>query len=80
VLDRFYPLSRFGAGKPQAHWLLDEAGAHLVAATLGVERKQLGWQPVMTGDRTGSWRTGWRQTASSPCSSPSRSPIGRWRW
>jgi hypothetical protein len=44
VLDRFYPPSRFGAGKPQAHWLLDEAGAHLVAAVLGVERKQLGWQ------------------------------------
>jgi hypothetical protein len=44
VLDRFYPPSRFGAGKPQAHWLLDEAGAHLVAAMLAVERKQLGWQ------------------------------------
>jgi Replication-relaxation len=44
VLDRFYPPSRFGAGKPQAHWLLDEAGAQLVAATLGVERKRLGWQ------------------------------------
>ena len=34
----------FGAGKPQAHWLLDEAGALLVAAMLGVDRKQLGWQ------------------------------------
>jgi hypothetical protein len=44
VLDRFYPPSRFGIGKPQAHWLLDEASAQLVAATLGVERKQLGWQ------------------------------------
>ncbi len=44
VLDRFYPPSRFGAGKPQAHWLLDEAGAHLTAATLGAERKRLGWQ------------------------------------
>jgi hypothetical protein len=44
VLDRFYPPSRFGAGKPQAHWLLDEAGAHLVAALLGMERKRLGWQ------------------------------------
>jgi Replication-relaxation len=44
VLDRFYPPSRFGAGKSQAHWLLDEAGAHLVAATLCVERKRLGWQ------------------------------------
>ncbi len=44
VVDRFFPPSRFGAGKPQAHWLLDEAGALLVAAMLGVERKQLGWQ------------------------------------
>ena len=45
VLDRFYPPARFGSGKPQAHWLLDEAGAILVAAQLGVERKKLGWQP-----------------------------------
>src|SRR6266540_842223 len=44
LLDRFYPPSRFGVGKPQAHWLLDEAGAQLVAAMLGVERKRLGWQ------------------------------------
>jgi hypothetical protein len=44
VVDRFYPPSRFGAGKPPAHWLLDEAGAHVVAAILGVERKELGWR------------------------------------
>jgi hypothetical protein len=44
VVDRFFPPSPFGAGKPQAHWLLDEAGAILVAAMLGVERKQLGWR------------------------------------
>lgn len=44
VLDRFYPPARFGSGKPQAHWLLDEAGAILVAAQLGVERRKLGWQ------------------------------------
>ncbi len=44
VLDRFYPPAPFGYGKPQAHWLLDEAGAILVAARLGVERKRLGWQ------------------------------------
>ena len=43
LLDRFYPPSPFGAGKPQAHWLLDEAGAILVAASLGIERKQLSW-------------------------------------
>jgi hypothetical protein len=44
VVDRFYPPAPFGYGKPQAHWLLDEAGAILVAARLGVERKKLGWQ------------------------------------
>jgi hypothetical protein len=44
VLDRFYPQRPYGLGKPQAHWLLDEAGAILVAASLGVERKQLGWR------------------------------------
>jgi hypothetical protein len=44
VVDRFYPPAPFGLGKPQAHWLLDEAGAILVAARLGVERKKLGWQ------------------------------------
>jgi Replication-relaxation len=44
VLDRFYPPSRFDAGKPQAHWLLDEAGAHLVAASLDLDRRQLDWQ------------------------------------
>jgi Replication-relaxation len=44
VLDRFYPARPFGSGKPEAHWLLDEAGAILVAAMHDVERKQLGWQ------------------------------------
>ncbi len=44
VLDRFYPPAPFGSGKLQAHWLLDEAGAILVAAQLGVERRKLGWQ------------------------------------
>jgi Replication-relaxation len=44
VLDRFYPPSRFDAGKPQAHWLLDEAGAQLVAASLDLDRRQLDWQ------------------------------------
>ena len=51
VLDRFYPASRRGAGKPQAHWLLDEAGAHLVAASLDLDRKQLAWQ------RREDWRS-----------------------
>jgi hypothetical protein len=44
VLDRFYPPRPYGLGKPQAHWLLDEAGAILAAASLGLERKGLGWQ------------------------------------
>src|SRR6266498_19773 len=44
VLDRFYPPRPYGLGKPQAHWLLDEAGAILVAASLNLERKRLGWQ------------------------------------
>jgi hypothetical protein len=43
-VDRFYPASPFGSGKPQAHWLLDEAGAILVATIHGVDRKKLGWQ------------------------------------
>jgi Replication-relaxation len=43
VLDRFYPARPFGSGKPEAHWLLDEAGAILVAAMHDCERKQLGW-------------------------------------
>src|SRR5215207_9302876 len=44
VLDRFYPAAPFGCGKPEAHWLLDEAGAILVAAMHDLERRQLGWQ------------------------------------
>jgi len=44
VLDRFYPARPFGSGKPEAHWLLDEAGALLIAAMHELERKQLGWQ------------------------------------
>jgi hypothetical protein len=44
LIDRFYPPSPFGSGKPQAHWLLDEADAVLVAAIRRVDRKQLGWQ------------------------------------
>jgi hypothetical protein len=44
VLDRFYPPRPYGLGKPQAHWLLDEGGAILVAASLDVERKELRWR------------------------------------
>ena len=60
VLDPFYPPAPFGSGKPEAHWLLDEAGALLVAAMHDVERKQLGWQRRDDGARIPSWRTSWR--------------------
>jgi hypothetical protein len=43
VIDRFYPAGPFSLGKPQAHWLLDEVGAHLVAARLGRDWRGLGW-------------------------------------
>jgi hypothetical protein len=43
VIDRFYPAGPFKLGKPQAHWLLDEVGAHLVAGRLGRDRKSLAW-------------------------------------
>jgi Replication-relaxation len=43
VIDRFYPAGPFKLGKPQAHWLLDEVGAYLVAARLGRDRKGLAW-------------------------------------
>jgi Replication-relaxation len=43
VIDRFFPAGPFSLGKPQAHWLLDEVGAHLVAARVGRERKSLAW-------------------------------------
>jgi hypothetical protein len=44
LVDRFYPPRPFRQGKPHAHWLLDEAGAVLVAARLDIERRQLGWE------------------------------------
>lgn len=50
VVDRFYPPSRFGAGKPQAHWLLDEAGALIVAAQLQLLRSH----PRCLGDGVAS--------------------------
>ncbi|MGA9874327.1 MAG: replication-relaxation family protein [Solirubrobacteraceae bacterium] len=43
VIDRFYPAGPFKLGKSQAHWLLDEIGAHLVAAKLSRDRKSLAW-------------------------------------
>ena len=43
VLDRFRPTLQPGQGSAQHHWILDEAGAHVVAAHLGIERNQLRW-------------------------------------
>jgi hypothetical protein len=54
VLDRFYPPSRFDAGKPQAHW--PPASASNAAISTG--------SVATTGARTRSSRTGWRSTAS----------------
>jgi hypothetical protein len=44
VLDRFRPPSRHGEGSRPYHWILDEAGAHIVAQALGAERSELRWR------------------------------------
>ncbi len=44
VLDRFRPPWRRGEGSTQHHWILDEAGAHVVAADQGIERRELRWR------------------------------------
>jgi len=44
VLDRFRPPRERGQGSAPYHWLLDEAGAHVVAEALGVERSELRWR------------------------------------
>lgn len=41
VLDRFRPRLELGAGSAPFHWVLDQAGAHIVAAQLGVPRDEL---------------------------------------
>ena len=66
VLDRFYPPRPFALGKPQAHWLLDEAGAHIVAACLGMDRRACRGDGGRTGVLIRSSRTSWRSTRSSP--------------
>lgn len=67
LVDRFYPAGPFGLGKPAAHWLLDDAGAVLVAARFDVERRKLGWERRQDwGGRIRSSRTVWRSTGSSP--------------
>lgn len=44
VLDRFRPAWRHGEGSTPYHWVLDEAGARIVAADLGIERAELRWR------------------------------------
>jgi len=44
VLDRFRPARQPGEGSAPYHWILDEAGAHVVAACLDLERSELRWR------------------------------------
>lgn len=44
VLDRFRPRLALGDGSAPYHWVLDEAGAHIVATDRGHERRELRWQ------------------------------------
>ena len=77
VLDRFYPAAPFGAGKAQAHWLLDEAGALLVAAVSAWTESGSAGSAGRTGARIPSSCTGWNSTASSLTSSWPRFPTRR---
>src|SRR6266550_3059418 len=44
VLASFRPPRQAGEGSAPNHWLLDEAGALVIAAELGFERAELRWQ------------------------------------
>jgi Replication-relaxation len=44
LLTSFRPQRQPGQGSAPNHWLLDEAGALVVAAELGLERSELRWQ------------------------------------
>jgi hypothetical protein len=77
VLDRFYPPARFGAGKPQEHWLLDEAGAILVAASSGSSAGSSAGSAETTGAPIPSSRTDLKPTASSRTWSRRRSLTNR---
>jgi Replication-relaxation len=44
VLDRFRPPWRRREGSTPHHWILDEAGAHIVAELHGIERRELRWR------------------------------------
>ncbi|MGH8722799.1 MAG: replication-relaxation family protein, partial [Burkholderiales bacterium] len=45
LLASFRPAEHAGQGSAQNHWVLDEAGALVVAAALGLERAELRWRP-----------------------------------
>jgi hypothetical protein len=44
VLNRFRPAWQRGQGSTPYHWVLDEAGAYLVADELGIDRTDLHWR------------------------------------
>jgi hypothetical protein len=44
ILDRFRPPWQRGEGSTPHHWILDEAGAHIVAELHGVDRRDLNWR------------------------------------
>jgi Replication-relaxation len=43
VLDHFRPPWRRGEGSTPWHWILDEAGTHIVAEHAGIKRNELKW-------------------------------------
>lgn len=44
VLDRFRPFWQYGKGSTPYHWILDEAGAHIIAAEQRIDRQKLRWR------------------------------------
>jgi hypothetical protein len=71
VLDRFRPPRRRPrTGTNPYHWILDEAGAHVVAAQRDMERRRLRWQHSDAVDiaHPASSATTSKSTSSSRCS------------
>jgi hypothetical protein len=44
ILDRFRPPWQRGEGSSPYHWILDEAGAHIVSELHGIDRRELSWR------------------------------------
>jgi Replication-relaxation len=44
VIDRFRPFTQRSSGSAPYHWVLDEAGVHIVATHRGRDRHELRWQ------------------------------------